>query len=182
MPDPVNLYYWDACMFYEILVDQNVKPEYRAAVDEILSRNKKKENLIVTSIVTRIEVLPKKITSISPEMEKKYLSMFDGARIIDVEINRNVAVLAREIRDFYYKTADENGGQYKMMDANDAVHLATAYIYNAAEFHTPDNDSKKAKVPLIDLYKYSGFTKVCNKYDLNIVCPETEQGFLGVFA
>lgn len=181
MPEPVKLYYWDACMFYEVLSDKNVKSEHRAAVDEILGRNRKRENIIVTSIVTHVEVLPRKISASSPEIEQKYLSMFDGNRIIDIEMNRNVAVLAREIRDFYYKSADDNNGQYKMMDANDAVHLATAYIYKASEFHTRDNDSKKAKIPLVSLYDYSGYPKICNKYALEIVCPETEQGFLGVF-
>ncbi|MCJ2053922.1 type II toxin-antitoxin system VapC family toxin [Methylobacterium sp. J-070] len=181
MPDQPKIYYWDACMFYEVLSDQNVKAEHRAAVDEILARNKKKENLIITSVVTHIEVLPKKVSATDAEKEAKYLAMFDGTRIIDVELGRNVATLAREIRDFYYKSAEENEGQYKMMDANDAVHLATAYIYKAVEFHTRDNDSKKAKVPLVDLYKYSGISKICNKYELVIVSPETAQGYLGVF-
>lgn len=181
MPEDKKVYYWDACMFYEVLSDQNVKSEHRAAVDEILAKNKKKENLIITSVVTHIEVLPKKISIASSDTAQKYLSMFDGTRIIDVEMNRNVANLAREIRDFYYKSAEENGGQYKMMDANDAVHLATAYIYKVSEFHTRDNDDRKAKVPLIDLYSYSGHPKICNKYDLDIVSPETLQGYLGIF-
>lgn len=144
-------------------------------------KTKKKENLIVTSVVTHIEVLPKKISFASLDTAQKYLSMFDGARIIDVEMSRNVATLAREIRDFYYKSAEENAGQYKIMDANDAVHLATAYIHKVSEFHTRDNDSRKAKIPLIDLYSYSGCPKICNKYDLDIVSPETLQGYLGIF-
>jgi predicted nucleic acid-binding protein len=168
-------------MFYEVLSDQNVKSEHRAAVDEILAKNKKKENLIITSVVTHIEVLPKKISVSSTENAQKYLSMFDGVRIVDVEVNRNIASLSREIRDFYFKSAEDNAGQYKMMDANDAIHLATAYIYKVSQFHTRDNDSKKAKVPLVGLYSYSGYPKLCNKYDLDIVSPETLQGYLEVF-
>lgn len=181
MPESTKVFYWDACMFYEVLSDKNVKPEHRAAVDEILVKNKKKENLIITSVVTHIEVLPKKISTLSAETAQKYLSMFDGVRIIDVEMNRNIATLAREIRDFYYRSAEENDGQFKLMDANDAVHLATAYIYKVDEFHTRDNDSKKAKIPLVDLYSYSGCSKICDKYELCIISPEALQGHLGIF-
>ena len=45
-------YYWDACMFYEVLGNEDVDPQKRARTDEILSDNEKKENLIITSVIS----------------------------------------------------------------------------------------------------------------------------------
>ncbi len=62
------------------------------------------------------------------------------------------------------------------MDSGDAIHLATAVIMDADEFHTRDDKSKGTKVPLLGLYEYSGEDKVCGKYPLRIVSPESSQG------
>lgn len=177
-------FYWDACMFYEVLGDEPVSAEKKAAVDELLQFNKDGKNVIVTSVIAHLEVLPKKLASKSAahtEDDKKYLGMFDGKRFVDVEISRNILTRAREIRDFYYRPADtKTKTQAKMMDAADAVHLATASLYSASAFHTRDDDSQGRKVPLVSLYSWSGFDKLCNKYPLAIVSPEHDQGVLNL--
>jgi transposase-like protein len=70
------------------------------------------------------------------------------------------------------------GKAAKVMDAADAVHLATATIYSAAEFHTRDDDQKGSKIPLVSLYDWSGSDKICDKYPLLIKSPQTNQGVL----
>lgn len=86
---------------------------------------------------------------------------------------------AREIREFYYR--DDAAGK-KIMDAGDAVHLATATIYGAPEFHTRDDDGRGSKIPLVSLYKWSGIDKLCGKYPLQIISPEHDQKVLNLAA
>jgi predicted nucleic acid-binding protein len=168
-------------MFYEVLGDEPVSPERKAAIQAILDKNKNGQNLIMTSVITHLEVLPKKLKDKDVDDEKQYLALFDGKRFIDVEVSRNILMRAREIRDFYYRPANAKlQTKSKNMDAGDAVHLATASIYGAAEFHTRDDDSKGTKIPLVSLYKWSGVDKLCGKYPLAIVCPETDQGILNL--
>lgn len=170
MADKPKLY-WDACLFYEVLGDEKVTATKKAAVDEILIANLNDENLIVTSVITHLEVLPAKLEGKKADAAAKYMKLFDGRRYLDVEISANILMRAREIRDFYYKPG-------KMMDLGDAIHLATATIYGVSEFHTRDADDKGSKIPLLKLYEYSGVPKVCGKWDLNIESPDAKQGAL----
>jgi hypothetical protein len=137
------------------------------------------QNIIITSVITHLEIIPKKLKDKGADDEKQYLSLFDGKRFIDVEIGRNILMRAREIRDYYYKPSNTAAKtQAKIMDAADAVHLATASIYGAKEFHTRDDDSKGMKIPWGSLYAWSGVDKLCGKYALSIVSPETDQKVL----
>lgn len=71
--------YWDACLFYEVLGNETVTAGKKAAVDEILVMNDKKENIIVTSVITHLEVLPGKLQAKGTDAED-YLALFDGER------------------------------------------------------------------------------------------------------
>lgn len=173
-------FYWDACMFYEVLGDEPVSAQKRAGVQDVLTDNKADKNVIFTSIITHLEVLPRKLAMKDVDDDREYLALFDGSRFVEQEINRNVLLRAREIRDYYYRPAGPEGTGAKMMDAADAIHLATASVYQAAEFHTRDDDKKGVKVPLLSLYDWSGNDKLCGKYHLPIVSPETPQGILSL--
>jgi predicted nucleic acid-binding protein len=166
-------------MFYEVLGDEPVTPQRRAAVQQILEANKAGENVIVTSVITHLEVIPAKLEAKKPGAAQQYLGMFDAKRFVEIEINRNILLRAGEIREFYFRAADPaNGKSQKVMDTADAIHLATATIYSAGEFNTRDDDQKASKIPLVSLYSWSGVNKVCGKYPLNIVSPEAAQGVL----
>lgn len=172
-------YYWDACLFYEVLGDEPVTPQKKAGIQQILEANKSGENVIATSVVTHLEVIPAKLDEKKPGASKQYLGMFDAVHFVEVEISRNILLRASEIREFYYRAADPaTGAAQKIMDTADAIHLATATIYGAAEFHTRDNDQKGSKIPLVSLYDWSGSDKVCAKYPLKILAPEAAQGAL----
>ena len=163
-------------MFYEVLGDEPVSAEKKAAIQEILVSNKAKKNIICTSVITHLEVIPQKLTQKDADDEKDYLSLFDHEHFLDIEISANVLLLAREIRDYYFRPADAAGSGGKMMDTADAIHLATAIINGVDEFHTRDNQTKGSKVPLVSLYEWSQKPRICEKYNLKIVSPESEQG------
>lgn len=179
MASKPTYYYWDACLFYEVLGDEIVTPQKKAGVQQLLEANKSGESVIATSVITHLEVIPAKLDAKKPGAAKQYLGMFDAKHFVEVEINRNILLRASEIREFYYRAADPvTGTAQKVMDTADAIHLATATIYGVTEFHTRDNDQKGSKVPLVTLYEWSGVNKVCGKYALNIVSPEAAQGAL----
>jgi hypothetical protein len=90
----------------------------------------------------------------------------------EIELNANVLLRAREIRDYHYSPLAENN---KMMDLGDCIHLATASMNGVDEFHTRDGKRGGSKVPLLKLYEFSGVSKLCGKYDLAIVSPEAAQ-------
>lgn len=171
---PVN--YWDACIFYEWLGKESVSDAKRGGLDEILGDNEQQRNLIITSSITHLEVLPRKLGEKGASDEQDYLSLFDSVHFHEIEVSGNILLRAREIRDYYYSPLAS--GVFKMMDLGDCIHLATASIYGASEFHTRDRDSKGSKVPLLDLYALSGNPKLCGKYDLAIISPEAKQGNL----
>ncbi|RYZ78743.1 MAG: type II toxin-antitoxin system VapC family toxin [Proteobacteria bacterium] len=170
-------YYWDACLFYEWLGNESVSAGKRDGLKEILNENEQKENLIITSSITHLEVLPRKLGEKGASDEEDYLALFDGIHFHEIELNANIILRAREIRDFYFSPLAEG---YKMMDLGDCLHLATASLIGADEFHTRDKDKKGSKVPLLDLYEISRNPKLCGKYDLKILSPEAQQGDLGL--
>jgi len=176
------VFYWDACMFFEWLCDEPVPPACQAEVERILQENKEKKNIIITSAITHIECVPQKLETKKPGALAKFESIFDGVHFSDVEVTVNVLKLAREIRDFYYVPYNplKNPPTGKMMDTGDAIHLATAIIYEAQEFHSRDDKAKGSKVPLVGLYDYSRLNKVCGKYPMTIISPESSQGVLDV--
>lgn len=176
--------YWDACIFYEWLGKEDVSREKSGGIKEVLDVNDEGKNTIVTSVATHLEVLPQKLGTKDIEAEAKYLSLFDAEKFCEIQISTNVILLAREIRDYYYRppvagkpgvksipaTKDKpavagvreiKAVSAKMMDLGDCIHLATAIIERASEFHTRDNDSKGSKIPLLSLYSFSGQSKVC---------------------
>lgn len=170
-------YYWDACIFYEWLGKEPVAAVKKDGIQEILTENEKKQNLIATSVISHLEVLPRKLGEKDASDEEDYLALFDGVHFHEIELNANIILRAREIRDYYYSPLSADG-TYKMMDLGDCLHLATATINGVDEFHTRDNDKKGGKVPLLKLYEISGSPKVCGKYDLKIVSPEADQSRL----
>lgn len=175
MPEGRRIY-WDSCIFYEVLGDEDASPTKKAAVAEILSENDAGENIIVTSVITHLEVLPVKLDEKGADDEADYIALFDAQRFVEVELSTNIIIRAREIRNHYYRPADEAGAGSRMMDVGDAIHLATATVYNIPEFHTRDNKRKKGNVPLLGLYEMYGENRVCNKYPLMITSPEASQG------
>lgn len=168
--------YWDACIFYEWLGNEPVEVFKSDGIKEILEAADKDEAIIITSVITHLEVLPSKLEDKNAADEHDYLALFDAKKFSEIELTANILLRAREIRDHYYKAPDETGHGGKMMDLGDCIHLATATIHKAAEFHTRDNDKKGSKIPLLKLYEMHGEDKVCGKYDLTIVSPHAQQG------
>ncbi|MDO8421870.1 MAG: PIN domain-containing protein [Parvibaculum sp.] len=121
------LYYWDTCLFLAWLKDESRNSGEMDGVREVIERHRKRDVRLMTSVLTSVEVLSGKIPA---GME----TLFDGLlkRLSRVSMDTKVAALAHDLRNHYAK---EVGNKLKTPDA---IHLATAILFRADEFHTFD--------------------------------------------
>jgi PIN domain len=170
-------YYWDACILLEHFREERVAPTKLRAIQRLLTENKEKKNRIITSIISHVEVLPKKLTAADATKEEKYWGYYDDRYFIDIELSRNIINLARDIKDYYFVPADPTRSiPGKMMSTGDAIHVATAIIYKVDEFHTRDGNKKHGNVPLLGLPDANG--KIAGQWPLKIISPEDDQADL----
>jgi predicted nucleic acid-binding protein len=165
-------FYWDACILLEHFREEVVTPAKKRAIQRLLADNKGKQNRLVTSVITHVEVLPKKLTLNDETKEAQYWSYYDGKWFLDIEASRQVVSLARMIKDYYFVQASGDQLKDKIMSTGDALHLATAIIYKVDEFHTRDGNRKGGNVPLIGLPESSPNGKICGQWPLKILSPE----------
>ena len=65
-----------------------------------------------------------------------------------------------------------------MMSTADAIHLATAIVYDVDVLHTRDGNRKGGNVPLLGLPEAEAQGKIAGVWKLKIESPEDEQGDL----
>lgn len=126
MPGNNPLYYWDTCLFLAWLNDESRKSGEMDGVREVIERLQKRDCRIMTSVLTSVEVLHGNIPA-------GVDTMFNGLlmRISRIGMDTKIAQLAHDIRNHYWK----EGRSFKPPDV---IHLATAILHRADEFHTFD--------------------------------------------
>ncbi|MEX1000053.1 MAG: PIN domain-containing protein [Thermodesulfobacteriota bacterium] len=144
-------FYWDTCIFISWLKNENIKPGLLEGIEEIVKQVDKKEIEIITSVLTHTEMLRGKFTDNNFEMFK---SLFKRPNIVDCEVTGHIAEVAGEIRNYYSNS----------LSTPDAIHLATAIVYEVDEMHTSDGSGKKN-----GLIQYSGM--VADKFNITIKEP-----------
>lgn len=134
------IYYWDTCLFLSWLKDEERKIGEMDGVREVIERSGRREVKIMTSVLTSVEVLASKIPA---GMD----TLFEGLmkRINRVGMDVRVASIAHDLRNHYASL----GG--KTLSTPDAIHLATAILYRADEFHTFDEEGSRRSLGLIPL-------------------------------
>jgi predicted nucleic acid-binding protein len=95
-------------------------------VREIIMRVQRREARIMTSVLTTVEVLSAKIPA---GMDRLFKDVVKRAHRQGMDIK--VAELAHDLRSFY-------AAKGQSLRTPDAIHLATAILYRATEFHTFD--------------------------------------------
>ncbi len=123
------LYYWDTCLFLAWLKDETRKSGEIDGVREIIERSKKRDCRIMCSVITTVEVLQATIPA-------GVDTLFHGLmkRVSRVGVDTKVAHMAHDIRNH----CKINGS--KVIETPDALHLATAILHRADEFHTFDDE------------------------------------------
>ena len=115
-----------------------------AGVREVVQRCKRRDVLIMTSAVTLTEVLSSRL----PAGKANLLSgMLKRVRVCGVDLK--IARMAHDLRDWYAQKPDEYDN--KTLSVPDAIHLATAILYRASEFHTFDAANGNKSLGLLPL-------------------------------
>jgi predicted nucleic acid-binding protein len=140
MPGSSPVYYWDACLFLAWIKDEERPSGDMDGVREVIERSKRRDAKILTSVLTSVEVLSAKIPAGMDTLFQQLMR-----RVSRVGMDIRVATLAHDIRSHYAR----GGG--KTVSAPDAIHLATAIIYRADEFHTFDHVGSRQSLGLIPL-------------------------------
>jgi len=128
------IYYWDTCLFLAWL--KNETSRKAGEMDSIIATldlfNKRQISLI-TSVITITEISSAKIPAGTESLLEDVMQRPNFTRL---SVDIRVAKLARDIRNWYLARPE----QYKdcTVSVPDSLHLATAILYRAKEFHTFD--------------------------------------------
>jgi predicted nucleic acid-binding protein len=115
-----------------------------SGVREIVERAKRREAIIMTSVITQTEILQSQL----PAGMERLLTGF-MRRIQCKSVDMKIAKFAHDLRDYYVQRKTENNG--KTLATPDALHLATAILYRAEAFHTFDESNGRNSLGLIPL-------------------------------
>jgi predicted nucleic acid-binding protein len=137
-------YYWDTCLFLAWIKDEERKSGEMDGVREVVERHKRREVRIITSVLTTVEVLQSKLPA---GLDTLFHGLMKRVSRIGIEIK--VAGMAHDIRDYYMVRKGELEG--KTLSTPDSIHLATAIMFRAAEFHTFDHDGDARNLGLLPL-------------------------------
>jgi predicted nucleic acid-binding protein len=124
------IYYWDANIFLAWLKNEVRKPGEMEGLAEIVAIIDRQEATMMTSVLTRTEVLESSLPSHAQNLFNK---IFDRPNVVSVDLTAPISDLAHSIRDYYR----QNGRSLKTPDS---IHLATAINHKVDEFHTFDED------------------------------------------
>lgn len=144
MPGSRPTYYWDTCLFIAWTKDEERKPGEMAGVRETIDRVKKRDVIVLTSVITSAELLQSSLPA-------GVAQLFQGLmkRIEQKSVDIKIANLAHNLRDYYrMRPVDFDG---KTLSVPDAIHLATAIIYRATEFNTFDGSNARNTLGLLPL-------------------------------
>lgn len=152
-------YYWDTCIFLHWITDPVKDQSVIDGIEDIVKAAEHGDAVIVSSIITRVEVLRSDMTAAQAE---QFLRLRERDYVQWVNVDPRVASLAHDFRD-YYKVQD------KAPFPPDSIHVATAILHDVSEMNTLDGMSKKKR--RFDLLPLSG-NVMGGKYPLTIKKPQ----------
>lgn len=154
----MGIIYWDTCVWISLLTNAKCDTFEQSGIDEVIRMVDNNEITLITSVITRIEILRGKITD---NIANQYLdTLKNNPNIEEIEVHRYIAQKAHEIRSFYKHEG-------KNISTPDVIHIATAIQENADELHTFDGEGRKR-----GLLDYNGEDGVNN---LKIIKPKAIQ-------
>jgi predicted nucleic acid-binding protein len=154
-------YYWDACIFLHLLSDPVKDPAVIEGIEDTIKSAERGDSVILTSIITRIEVLRAKLTD---EQADRFLRLREREFVQWVNVDPRIASVAHDIRSFYVAKSPGKAPPW----TPDCIHLATAIVFEVGEMHTLDGSGKRKRP--IDLLTLNG-NVMDGKYPLTIQKP-----------
>ena len=130
MPSGRRIYYWETSIWIVYLNEGKEHPDVFERLEEIITEVKARQVTLLTSVLTRIELLE---MHHGPAKMRQYDAQLDRRNVHDVAITRQIAALASNFRNHFPSL--KSGKKL-----SDAIHLATAVDVVADELHTTDED------------------------------------------
>ena len=153
--------YWDSSAFIAWIKNEKHNPGELEGLEATAKAVAENKVALFTSELTRTEVLEGRMNEVERERFRK---LFFRKNVVSVDITGRVMDLSRTIREWN-----------NAISTQDSIHLATAILYGADEFHTTDGGgARKRKGDLIPL---SGNVA---GHNLKICTPTSDQP--GLFA
>ena len=140
------LIYWDTSIFLAWAKEEKREPGEMDGVKECVRGVDSGDIILVTSHLTKTEILESKMTI---EAQEKLSRLLKRRNVRSVALDGRVGDLSSEIRD-YYQILKQTDGR-PSLSTPDAIHLATAILYQADEFHTfdeKDSQNSRGLIPL----------------------------------
>jgi predicted nucleic acid-binding protein len=160
-----NRIYWDAAVFIAYFTQEATRTKQElAGIDQVVEAFDKGNCVLVTSILTKAELLP---TRLGRENYARLSDLWKRKLFQPVEVTEAIIDLANEIRGFYAEKGE------KVPATPDSIHLATAIKSGVDVFQTFDGGKKRG------LLQMDGNVA---GHHLAIKVPFVPQGNLGLIA
>ncbi len=144
------IFYWDTCLFLAWLKNETSRqPGEMDAIASMIERFHKRQISLITSVITITEMTSIKIPA---GTEGQLEDVMQRSNFTRLAVDIRVAKLARDIRNWYLAREEYAG---RTVSWPDSLHLASAILYRAKEFHTFDGKDS-AKNNSLGLLKLSG--------------------------
>lgn len=131
-------HYWDSCIFFAWLNDEGEihGDAVMAGINETAERYDNNKIVLMSSLVTKIEVFDNKLKT--QWARDEFNARFKRDNFLWITQDERVTDKSRAIRDFYSKKGIT-------LDTMDCVHLASAILWKADILFTLDGHSDKPK-------------------------------------
>jgi predicted nucleic acid-binding protein len=129
-------YYWDTAAFIAWLDGGKGHPtEVIAGLDDIANEVHENRASLCTSVLTQTELLQGMMDG---EQINRLQNLLKRRNVVPISVDGRIAQRASEIRNYYNQRGIK-------ISTPDSIHLATAIIYKADEFHTMDGSGKRQR-------------------------------------
>ena len=132
----IKTYYWDSCIF--LTLAKNEEPDKVKNIKFYFEECNAGNIKIITSVLSLVEVYH--LDDVSEDEKQRVDDFFQEIKNVQ-RIPMNVAIAERSAKLRQHFRLENIQG--KTLSAPDAIHLATAELSGADEFHTYDSDNSK---------------------------------------
>lgn len=140
------IFYWDTCILLAWIKNERRQPGQMEGLRNAAKMVYVSKAFLITSVISYVEIFE---ADLSPEQQTKYRDLFKRHNCLPQSVTSRIAERASRMR---YESL-EPGPNGRRISTQDAVHLATALLYKADEFHTFDGlgENKRSGRPLLPL-------------------------------
>ena len=132
------LHYFDTCIFLHWLSDPQKDAVVVDGIEDIVRDAERQQSIIiVTSVITRIEVLNARLAR---DASERFNRMFGQFTVQTVNVDPRIAQLAHDIRDYYMSQTP-----VVKLATPDCIHLATAIHFECDEMNTLDGGGMRKR-------------------------------------